>query len=365
MEYDKKIIDICTEKTAQQISKTVDIRTLIDDATNFLNITPKVTYTTRVYCVLNNIHEIPKCKKCGKNCTPNKYDAKLGFTEYCSSECSRSDKTIDKDKESKLEDYDWLYNERITLKKSKEQIAIDLGVSTTPVNKWIKFHNIAKVRYNCANASAMAKISDKDWMYNQYKVQKKKCEDIGNELGISKSTVSLWLVKHEIESNPTNSYDREHVYTSKECQEVIDYIKTVYQGEIKINDRKILNGFELDILLPEKKIAIEYNGVYSHLYRPEESSISAKKDMKYHVHKTDVCIENGIQLIHIFSDSWKSKSDIWKSYIKNKIGLTSKKVYARKCKILEIDTGTKSLFLNENHLQGNDCLLYTSPSPRD
>ena len=42
----------------------------------------------------------------------------------------------------KLESKDWLYEQRIVLKKSKEQIASELGCSITPVNKWIKIHQM-------------------------------------------------------------------------------------------------------------------------------------------------------------------------------------------------------------------------------
>ena len=354
MNYEQSIINICNSYTTQQISKTSDIRKRLLEATSFLDNLKDVTFTTRVYCIKNDIVSIPKCKKCGSNCTPNKVDAKLGFTLYCSPLCSRSDKTIDKKKELLLSNYDWLFNQRITLKKSKHLIASELGISVVPVSKWIKFHNIASVKYNCANAHALEKLADKDWLFDQHKIQKRKCEEIAQDLNISKSTVSVWLSKHDIDANPGNGYDRLHITTSKECQEVIDYIKSIYDGEIKLNDRLTLNGLELDILIPEKNLAIEYNGVYSHLYRPEEKSASAIKNSKYHLSKTEGCTDKDIQLIHIFSDSWKSKTDIWKSYLKNKLGCNiDNKIFARKCEIRNIDTHTRRTFLNENHIQGD------------
>lgn len=354
MTYDQTIIDSCTNLTVQQILKTKNIRDSLLSATAFLDVLSNISFTGRIYCVKNNIKEIPKCKKCGNNCSFNKADARLGFTSYCSSTCSRSDKTIDKDKEQLLSNYNWLYEQRIILKKAKHTIAQALGISVVPVNKWIKYHKISAVRYNCANANAIAKLSDKEWLNDKHKVQKKKCEEIAQELNISKSLVSTWLYKHGIESYPVNSYDRKHIVTSRECQEVIDYIKTIYSGEIKLNDREILNGMELDILIPEKNLAIEYNGVYSHLYRPEETTMSAIKGPKYHLSKTEGCAANGIQLIHIFSDSWKSKTSIWKSYLRNKLGCNSHKIFARKCEIKILNVQTRKDFLNDNHIQG-DC----------
>lgn len=351
--YDQFIIDSCTNLTVQQISKTKGTRESLLLATSFLNELLDISFTGRVYCVKNNISEIPKCKKCGNNCSFNKADASLGFTLYCSPTCSRSDKTIDKEKESLLANYDWLYEQRIIFKKPKHVIAQELGISVVPVSKWIKYHGISAVKYNCANAYAITKLSDKEWLNDKHKVQRKKCDEIAQELNISKSTVSIWLSKHDIESNPCNSYDRKHIITSNECQEVIDYIRSIYSGEIKLNDRSILNGMELDILIPEKNLAIEYNGVYSHLYRPEEKSISAIKGPKYHLSKTEGCAANGIQLIHIFSDSWKNKTNIWKSYLRNKLGINSNKVFARKCEIKVIDVQTRKIFLNNNHIQGD------------
>lgn len=352
--YQQNIINLCNEKTLQQIVKTKEYKELLLDATNFLNILEKVTFTTRLFVIQNNIHKIPKCKVCNNLCNPKKDDAKLGFNEYCSPQCSRSDKTVHKDKLILLENKEWLYNQRINLKKSKDLIATELNISITPVNKWIKFHNIPDVKYNESNSDVVIKLSNYDWLYNEHKTLRKTCEQIANELNSSKSTVLIWLSKHNIQANEANLYDRKHIKVSNECNEIIDYIKSIYDGEIISNNRGFIGSLELDIVLPEKNIAIEYNGVYSHIYRPHESSFSAIKDHNYHLQKTNLCEGKGIQLIHIFSDSWKNKKEIWKSFIKNKLGICENKVYARKCTIKEIDTYTKNMFLDENHLQGKD-----------
>src|SRR5690606_14629085 len=104
-----------------------------------------------------------------------------------------------------------------------------------------------------------------------------------------------------------------------------------YEKNILVNDRKILNGLELDIVIPEKKIAIEYNGLFHHIWRPNESSFSARKDKNYHLFKTEECERQGYQLIHIFSDDWKNNNELIKSMILNKLGLTPKRIYARNC----------------------------------
>lgn len=116
---------------------------------------------------------------------------------------------------------------------------------------------------------------------------------------------------------------------SKEETELKDFLNSL---DIKIieNDRMILEGKELDIFIPSHNIAIEYNGLYWH----SEQYI----DKNYHLNKTEACEAKGIQLIHIFEDEWLYKQDIVKSRLKNILGLTQNKIWARKCEIKIVDT---------------------------
>lgn len=112
-----------------------------------------------------------------------------------------------------------------------------------------------------------------------------------------------------------------------------------------IKDRTVLNGKELDIYLPEFKLAIEMNGVYWH------SEIYLEKG--YHRDKTINCREKGVSLLHVWEDDWKYKRPIVKSIILNKLNLGSKKIWARKCQIKEVSAKEASRFLEENHIQGS------------
>ena len=358
--YSLEIIQLCNNITPIKLSVTKDcelvsMRNKLIESTYFLDISLgiKIPLALRYYCIANNVEQLPKCKCCDNYATFRKDDPKSGFALYCSSKCSRSDKKISDEVESYLSNRDWLYNQRIELKKSKELIAKELNVSISPINKWIKIHNIPNVKYNCSNPNIVAKLEDREWLFTQHKIDHKKCEDIAIELGTSKSTVSIWLAKHNIVANEGNSYDRE-INPSEECLEIYYYIKSIYDGDVILDTRSIIGGLELDIFIPDLKLAIEYNGIYSHIYRPEEISFSAKKGPKYHLEKTERCNAKGIQLLHIFSDSWKNKKCIWKSFIKNKICKADNKIFARNCHIKEIDVHTKNIFLNDNHIQGAD-----------
>lgn len=126
---------------------------------------------------------------------------------------------------------------------------------------------------------------------------------------------------------------------------LLGFIKSKYSGEIITTDRSVISPYELDIFLPELKIAFEFNGLYWHS--------DEHKDKNYHLMKTNMCEEKGISLIHIWEDDWVYKQDIIKSIILNKIGLSENKIYARNCHIEELDPKTSKKFLDENHLQGN------------
>lgn len=127
-------------------------------------------------------------------------------------------------------------------------------------------------------------------------------------------------------------------------QELLDYIKSLYNGEIITNDRKILDGKEIDILIPELNLGFEYNGDYWH----------SKREKHYHLNKTKLSESNNIHLIHIFEHEWIHKQSIIKNRIRNLLG-QEEKVFARKCEIRKIEKETKKSFLDVYHLQG-DCV---------
>lgn len=126
-------------------------------------------------------------------------------------------------------------------------------------------------------------------------------------------------------------------------KELHDYVSSIYKGWIVSNDRHILEGKELDIVLPDLGIAIEFNGIYWH---------STKfKDKNFHLNKTNLVEEFGYRLIHVFENDWVNSNEIVKSRIAAIIGVTNK-IYARKCTVREISWATASEFLERCHLYG-------------
>lgn len=126
-------------------------------------------------------------------------------------------------------------------------------------------------------------------------------------------------------------------------QEIKDFITDLGFSYLE-NTRKIIQPYELDIVVPTKNIAIEFNGLYWHS--------DEHKPNNYHLIKTNKCEHKGYQLIHIFEDEWLDKREIVKSRLSYLLGVVGEKIHARKCIIKNVDSSTTSKFLIDNHIQG-------------
>ena len=127
-------------------------------------------------------------------------------------------------------------------------------------------------------------------------------------------------------------------------KELVDFVKSIYFDEIMENTKRIIPPKELDVYIPKMKIAIEYDGLHWH----DENHV----DRNYHLTKTNMCNEKGIDLIHVFEDDWLERKEIVKSMIASRLGVYKEKIFARKCQIKEIEKDQAKIFFDENHLQG-------------
>ena len=127
--------------------------------------------------------------------------------------------------------------------------------------------------------------------------------------------------------------------------EILVFVSSIYGGKIKTNDRSVISPLELDEYIEEKKLAIELDGLYWH-------NDDVKPDYRYHLNKTELCEKVGIRLIHIFDSEWLNKKEIVKSRLKDVLGVFDKTVFARKCKVCEVDSETSRKFQDTNHIQG-------------
>jgi len=199
----------------------------------------------------------------------------------------------------------------------------------------------------------------KDITHNEYIIEHMLNNEVSKcKCGCGKNTTILKAGKNSDLGKET--YNRDYIkghidwefntynHQSKGELEILNFIKSIYPGEIKCSEKNIIKNKEIDIFIPEKNIAIEYNGLYWH-------STKVREDKNYHLYKTIECNKKGIRLIQIFEDEWFNKKDIVKRKITSILGCNNNKIYARKCVIKEItDTKIKNIFLNENHIQGED-----------
>lgn len=136
---------------------------------------------------------------------------------------------------------------------------------------------------------------------------------------------------------------------SKSEMELFDFIRGLFPSAIA-NERSLLGGFgkELDVYIPEKGVALEYNGLYYH--SAEVHSIARNLQ-----DKRTRCSSLGIRLIHIMEDEWKNQPEIVKSRLKQILGVpASRTVYARTTKILPVTFSQSNDFLNSTHSLGAD-----------
>lgn len=135
--------------------------------------------------------------------------------------------------------------------------------------------------------------------------------------------------------NPTQQVSKGEI-------EIFEFITSIYDGWVIQSERQILNnGKELDIVIPDLGIAIEYNGSKWH---SDEC-----KDSTYHLDKTNEVESYGYQLIHISDVEWITNKDIVKSRLSSILGISTK-IFARRTEIREISFPRE--FLNLNHIQG-------------
>lgn len=130
-------------------------------------------------------------------------------------------------------------------------------------------------------------------------------------------------------------------------KEIVEYIKNLGITDVEVSNRGILgHNRELDIYIPSKSLAIEFNGTYWH-----NSNI---KKRNYHQDKTLECDSKGIRLMHIFEYEWLNNDTRKKIEIllNKELSGADKVVYGRNTVVKDIDISIAKQFCEENHLQG-------------
>jgi hypothetical protein len=118
-----------------------------------------------------------------------------------------------------------------------------------------------------------------------------------------------------------------------------------YGYECLTNSRNILlNNKEIDIFIPQLKIAFEFDGLYWHN--------EINKESNYHLNKTIECEKKGIKLFHIFEDEWANKRNIIISKLNEIFHKNQEFIRHGDCNIRIINNDEAYDFLNNNHIKG-------------
>jgi GNAT superfamily N-acetyltransferase len=113
----------------------------------------------------------------------------------------------------------------------------------------------------------------------------------------------------------------------------------------------LLYGKQIDMYDENKKIGIEYCGLHWH----HEFSLEPRL-RDYHHNKCKILESQGVQLLTIFEDEWKTRQKQCLGHIKATLGICDKKLHGRKCIIKEVEKEQAQQFFDDYHIQGKNSL---------
>ncbi len=119
--------------------------------------------------------------------------------------------------------------------------------------------------------------------------------------------------------------------------------------EVVQRDRTIIAPKELDIYLPEHKLAVEFCGMYWHSHGDKEDE---RKNKLRHAEKHKLCAEEGIRLITIYETEWQDSPQTIKRLLRNAIGKAKGSLMARKCELKKPTVHEARAFYDKYHPQG-------------
>ena len=189
------------------------------------------------------------------------------------------------------------------------------------------------------------KSNPKQFIHSRFEV-KPTVSQLCQLLGVTDTPVYEILIRHNVSDLV------EHTYSSMETQ-VYEFLKSLdSQMQILRNDRTAIKPLELDLYLPDYNLAIECNPTITHNSSCRNPWGKAPLSYKYHADKSAKAAEAGIFLFHIFGYEWNTRPEVIKSMLRNLIGKTSDRVYARNAYVCEVSDSVCKRFLDENHRQG-------------
>jgi hypothetical protein len=130
--------------------------------------------------------------------------------------------------------------------------------------------------------------------------------------------------------------------------EIADFVRSLGLFVVQ-NTRQVIPPKEVDVWVPDKKLAIEHHGLYWHSGGKGGDPWEMKNR---HREKAVTCKDAGIRLIQFFSDEWRDKREICESMIANRLGTCKNVIGARELNIVERPAGELRGFFESSHIDG-------------
>lgn len=180
-------------------------------------------------------------------------------------------------------------------------------------------------------------LTDREWLMNQHLKLLKPLDAIAAELGVQDTTVGRYFRQYNI---PTKRF-----CVSSGERAVAEFIQNTLGVAVQQSDRTLIPPYELDIVLPDYNLAVEYCGLYWHS--------DAHKSPHYHANKTTMCNNVGVRLLTIYEDEWQTKQHIVKTKLRYLTKQSNNRVFARVCSVVLVSHAEKTQFFDLYHIQGS------------
>ena len=224
---------------------------------------------------------------------------------YCSDKCSKSNiNTIQKRKQTNFKKYGNLNG--VNQQKLKDNLIKKTGYLNPSQYSSVKIKRKRKAfeRFNLWNKFVIPMFTFQEYISNKpTAVFQWKCIKCGN---IFKTHIHV--TKHISSNKDFSKVPRclkcypfiENIGKSKKEKQLVEFCKQ-YFPNLEENNRSIIFPKQLDIVIEELKLAIQFNGNYFHNINNIQ--------LNYHLNKTEMCQAKGYRLIHIWQDQWNNNRE--------------------------------------------------------
>jgi len=320
----------------------------------------------------NNIFTLVLCKNCQANNVKWSVNNKR-YSTYCSGKCAQSNPAVKlKRQQTCVEKFGAASNLSTTENKAKQKATCIARYGTDNFAKTTEFVTKSKQtflnNYGVDNPMHDPAIKQRNVDTHMARYDRKRASQLhlSNDVIDLKNNEALmreWF--YDLKMPVTAIAEVLNVNHSQLCvhfrdnlgidisrhgvsypeQQLFQFVQSLCPDAIS-SDRLLLKPKELDIVVPSKRIAIEFHGLAWHC------EIRGKKSQKYHLEKLEKCNDAGYHLIQVLSNEWNKQQELVKSRIATKLG-HGKKIFGRNCTVQQITSQQADEFLKQTHIQGS------------